>query len=222
VVTAGRVGLRRGLLPRCASQGRGWLIRPATLALAVLMSMSGNAAAQPQPAALAPEQARSIIAAEAERVVQALKSRDMNALSKMVHPVQGVRFSPYAWLNRKVDVRFSAAMIRTALTDARVCRWGSYDGSARPIRLSFRYYFKRFVYDRDFVHAAEIRYNGGQDSGGNTHNNAQEVYPQAIIVAFDVPGPASHEDDFRILRLVFEAHHGTWYLVHIVHDEWTI
>src|SRR5260370_34908736 len=100
----------------------------------------------------------------ASRAVQALKSRDMNELSKLVHPVKGVRFSPYAFLDVKADVRFTAAMIRGALTDSKVRVWGRYDCSGKPIRLSFFEYYKRVVYDRHFVKASEIFYSGTQMS----------------------------------------------------------
>jgi hypothetical protein len=195
------------------------------LALVVIISLSGNSASPAASAgtALSAQQARDIIEMTASRAVQALKSRDMSELSKLVHPLKAVRFSPYAFLDVKADVRFTAAMIRGALTDSKVRLWGRYDGSGKPIRLSFSEYYKRFVYDRDFAHASEIFYNSTQGSLGNTHDNSREEYPEAIIVEFHVPGPAGRDDSgFRGLRLVFEQYRDAWYLVHIVHDEWTI
>jgi hypothetical protein len=193
--------------------------------LVVIISLSDNSASPAAPAAtgLSAEQARDIIAMTASRAVQALKSRDMNELSKLVHPVKAVRFSPYAFLDVKADQRFTAVMIRGALADSKARVWGRYDGSGKPIRLSFSEYYKRFVYDRDFAHASEIFYNGTRESLGNTHDNSREEYPEAIIVEFHVPGPAGQDDTgFRGLRLVFEQYRDAWYLVHIIHDEWTI
>jgi hypothetical protein len=208
----------RSALNACKSL---WL----SIVLVVIISLSGNSACPAASAAtgLSPQQARDIIAMTASRAVQALKSRDMNELSKLVHPVKAVRFSPYAFLDVKADVRFTAAMIRGALTDSKPRVWGRYDGSGKPIRLSFSEYYKRFVYDRDFAHASDIFYNNTQESLGNTHDNSREEYPEAIIVEFHVPGPAGQDDTgFRGLRLVFEQYRDAWYLVHIVHDEWTI
>ena len=194
-----------------------------SIILVVIISLSGNSASPAAATGLSAQQARDIIAMTASRAVQALKSRDMNELSKLVHPVKAVRFSPYAFLDVKADQRFTAAMIRGALTDSKARVWGRYDGSGKPIRLSFSEYYKRFVYDRDFAHAAEIFYNSTQESLGNTHDNSREEYPEAIIVEFHVPGPAGQDDTgFRGLRLVFEQYRDAWYLVHIVHDEWTI
>jgi hypothetical protein len=185
-----------------------------------MATLFGAATLRAEP--MAPERARNVIAAEASRIVQALKSRDMNRLSKLVHPVKGVRFSPYADVDAKGDVRLTAAMIRKAFGDTRIRLWGSYDGSANPIRLSFAGYYKRFVYDRDFARASEISYNNKQH-GGNSLDNSREKYPDAIIVEYYGSGPAGQKDlGFRILRLVFEPYRESWYLIHIIHDEWTI
>jgi hypothetical protein len=91
------------------------------------------------------------------------------------------------------------------------------------MRLSFAEYYKRFVYDRDFARSPEISYNNQQDARGNTHDNSRGEYPDAIIVEFHFPGSEDSEGiAFRVLRLVFEQYRDAWYLVHIVHDEWTI
>jgi hypothetical protein len=173
---------------------------------------------------VAPEDAREIIAPLCARVLRALQSNDMNSLSQLVHPVKGVRFSPYAFLDSKANVRFTAASIQGAFADQRKRVWGAYDGSGDPIRLSFPEYYKRFVYDRDFARAAKIAYNSEVPFRGNTLDNSREAYPNAIIVEAYVPGTAAEREgsDFRSLRLVFEQHSGKWYLVHVVHDQWTI
>ena len=59
---------------------------------------------------------------------------------------------------------------------------------------------------------------------GNTINNIIEVYPEAVVVEYHFEGfdPQYAGMDWRSLRLVFEESGGTWYLVGIVHDEWTI
>jgi hypothetical protein len=209
--------------PYAPSAGRHDL-RPgfAALIFAILISILGAAAPLAEPAALAPEQARTIIAAETARAVRALKSRDMNELSKLVHPSKGVRFSPDAFLGENAGVRFTAPAIRGALADAKVRVWGAYDGSGKPIRLSFKDYYKRFVYDRDFAQA-EVSYNGQPEHRSGSNDNSRERYPEAIIVGFFVPGPPGLEETgFRILRLVFEQYQGSWYLVHVIHDQWSV
>jgi hypothetical protein len=170
------------------------------------------------------EQAREIISSQASRAVELLKQRNLRELSRLVHPVKGVRFSPYAFLNQKGNVSFTAATLPGAMQETRQRVWGTYDGSGAPIRLRFAEYYKRFIYDRDFATASKISYNGGPIVKGNTHDNSFEEYPNAIIVEYHMPGvqPEQEGMDWASLRLIFEQHRGAWYLVYVVHDKWTI
>lgn len=169
-------------------------------------------------------EAREIIARRASSAIELLKQRNLRELSRLVHPVKGVRFSPYAFLHRKANVSFTAATLPGALQETRQRVWGTYDGSGATIRLTFAEYYKRFIYDRDFATASKTSYNGGPIVQGNTHDNSFEEYPNAIIVEYHKPGvqPEQEGTDWASLRLIFEQHRGAWYLVHVVHDQWTI
>jgi len=99
----------------------------------------------------------------------------------------------------------------------------SYDGTGDPIGLTPAQYCQRFIYDRDYTQAREVSYNRplGQ---GNSLNNSLAVYPRAAIVEYHFPGfdPQYGGMDWRSLRLVFERKGRAWYLVGIIHAEWTI
>jgi len=133
--------------------------------------------------------------------------------------VKGVRFSPYAWIDRKADIVLSAAGAAQAMTDPARRVWGRYDGSGDPIRLTFAGYFKKFIYDRDFAAAPQISYNVSQATG-NTRSNLWEEYPNAAFVEYYFP--ESGTTHWASLRLVFQENQGKYRLVEIVHDEWTI
>ena len=98
-----------------------------------------------------------------------------------------------------------------------------FDGSGEPINLTFEAYFERFIYDADFARPHAIGYNE-IIGAGNTINNIAEVYPNAVTIEYHFEGfdPTFAGLDWRSLRLVLEGKEGTWYLVGIVHDEWTI
>lgn len=172
---------------------------------------------------LSSEEARQIIEQRANEVITALQEKDMETLSNYVHPDKGVRFSPYAFVRPEDHVVFSAEEIQGAFEDEPVYHWGTYDGSGEPIDLTFSEYYDEFVYSQDFAAAPQVGYNEvlGQ---GNTINNAQEVYEDAIIVEYHFPGfdPQYEGMDWESLRLVFQEYQGTWYLVGIIHDQWTI
>ncbi len=165
------------------------------------------------------------IAARAGQVIMALKERDLAELSGLVHPDKGVRFSPYTYVRTSLDsdLVFSATQVAGLWNDPTVYRWGVYDGSGEPIDLTFRECFGQFVYDVDFARPDVVGFDEtiGQ---GNTINNIAEVYPEAVVVEYHFEGfdPQYAGMDWRSLRLIFEESKGTWYLVGIVHDEWTI
>ncbi|MCC6389439.1 MAG: hypothetical protein IT167_02465 [Bryobacterales bacterium] len=180
--------------------------------------------AQALSCVVSPQQAREILARETRQVVEALKSRDMNALARFVHPGQGVRFSPYAFLDKHSNVRMTAAGLRQALTETQKRLWGTFDGTGAPIRMTFAEYYRRFLYDHDYAAAPKVFYGSPPAVKGNTHDNSREDYPNAIIVEFHFPGFQAEREgmDYASLRLIFSEHRGAWYLVYLIHDQWTI
>jgi hypothetical protein len=162
------------------------------------------------------------ISARAARIIMAIKHEDMETVATLVHPENGVRFSPYTYV-RSEDLSFGAAQMRDLFADQTVYTWGVFDGTGEPIELTFRAYFERFVYDVDFALPHVVGFN--ETIGmGNTINNIAEVYPEAVAVEYHFEGfdPQYAGLDWRSLRLVLERKEGAWYLVGVVHDEWTI
>jgi hypothetical protein len=109
------------------------------------------------------------------------------------------------------------------MTDPTVYNWGTYDGSGMPIELTFREYYEEFVYDVDFARPDVVGFNErvGQ---GNSIDNIASAYPDGVMVEYHFEGfdPEYAGMDWRSLRLVFEEKDGIWYLVGVVHDQWTI
>ena len=134
----------------------------------------------------------------------------------------GLRFTPYAYVQPS-DLVFPTQQIPGLFDDAAVYHWGVYDGSGEPIDLTFAQYYEDFVYDQDYAQAEEVGYNERLGSG-NSIENSQAFYPDAFVVEYHFSGfdPQYAGMDWRSLRLVFQQHEGAWYLVGIIHDEWTI
>jgi len=169
------------------------------------------------------EYIKSIIKGRATEVLTALKNYDMDKFSQMVHPDKGVRFSPYAYVQVEKDVVFSPDKIKALGEDNEKYLWGIYDGSGEPIELTFEDYHKKFIYDADFINAEEVGYNK-KLSQGNTIDNSAQVYKNSIIVEYHFSGfdPQYAGMDWKSLRLVFEKKNGTWFIVGVIHDQWTI
>jgi len=88
------------------------------------------------------------------------------------------------------------------------------------IRYSFDDYYPRYVIDRDFLRADEIAF-GKALQRGNELDNLEERFPGAFVVEYYLDA-RDHGLDWHSLRLVFEREGDAWFLVAIVHVEWTI
>ncbi|MFL7811410.1 MAG: SH3 domain-containing protein [Anaerolineae bacterium] len=169
------------------------------------------------------------IAMRATAIMQAIATRDLMALSRFVHPQEGVRFSPYPYVmtgsegEGQANLVFSADELPDLADDPTVYHWGTFDGSGAPIEMTFDAYWQRFVYDADFARPQVIGY-GEAVGQGNTINNIPQVYPQGFTIEYHFRNfdPAYEGLDWQSLRLVIEPYEGEWVLVGIVHAEWTI
>jgi len=202
--------VRRGWFgARCGPWRGAWIL--AVLTSAWLAACAGAPASRPQTAE-----------GIAWAIVDALARGDVSQLGEWVHPEQGVRFSPYAYVDPKHDQILTAAEMKSAWIDDRFRVWGSYDGTGDPIELTFRDYVDRFVYDADFSAAEQFAVGKRLGGHGGTIDNTEQVYPRATTVEFHLPGTERNAGmDWRSLRLVLEQEGGDWWLVGIVHDEWT-
>jgi hypothetical protein len=182
----------------------------------------GGADASATDATSVTGEAREVLA-RAVKVVAAIKAKDTRAWGALVHPERGVRFSPYAYVDTKTDRVLRAASLESAFADKTVRAWGAFDGSGNPIQLTFARYYARFVYDVDFANAPQVAVDQPLSSG-NTTDNAREAYPDAHVVEFYFPGFDEKFEgmDWRALRLVFARARDTWFLVGVIHSEWTI
>ena len=156
-------------------------------------------------------------------VICLLKDRDMRAVADSVHPEKGVTFSPYGYVDVEKDLNFTADQAKILFANTEVMTWGNYDGTGDPITLNFSEYFERFVYDKDYQSPHIIGINSLIGTG-NTLVNIATAYSDASFVEFHFTGfdPQFAGIDWKSLILVLEKLEEKWYLVGIIHNEWTI
>lgn len=155
-------------------------------------------------------------------VINLLKDKDLPRLATYVHPTEGVRFSPYGNVNMETDVVMQASILQNAFNEDDILNWGSYDGSGKSIDLSFTDYYKKFIYNHDFVNADQVGYNTIIGTG-NTVNNATEVYSDSFIAEYYFKGTAANNFmDWSSLKIVLVEYNRDWVVVGIIHDQWTI
>ena len=207
---------------RVSLRGLGWVA--AGVALAVLTACapvdpSLPAAEEPVDSVTTTEDS---LAARSKALLSAVRDRDARTIAGFIHPAKGVRLSPYAYVEKVGDQVLTAAQFVEAFNDEAPRWWGVEDATGDPLMMSCADYFGRFVYDADFMEAKQTSI-GTPIGRGNTINNAAEAYPAATIVEYHFPGfdPQYEGLDWRSLRLVFEQAEGDWFLVGIIHDEWT-
>ncbi len=158
----------------------------------------------------------------AETVLVALNTKDMAMLASYVHPVEGVRLSPYSYVD-PINVVLMPNQLASQFASNQTRIWGIQDGSGEPINMTFKNYYDRYLWEHDYTQAPDVTWDSPQQRG-NIINNIADVYPGLRTVEYHFDGfdPQYGGMDWRSLNLVFEEYKGEWKLVGIVHDEWTI
>lgn len=156
-------------------------------------------------------------------VTRCFQRQDWSTLAAYVHPKRGVTFTPYSTVEPDSDLNFTADQIKNLAQNQNVYTWGFEDGRGDPIQMTIMQYVQRYVFDRDYTQVPEI----GVDrimTGGNALENLTEAYPGCRFVDFSFPSadPINDGLDWSSLKLVFQPEGERWYLVGVVHGEWTI
>lgn len=165
----------------------------------------------------------STLLALRKEILTAIKNNDYIKFAGFIHPVDGVRFSPQGYIMIDGDQKFKKDEFINKCQQKIKIKWGAYDGSGDPIQLTIDEYFKRFVYDANFVAPKEIAINKILGKG-NWHYNIKDVYNGCDFVDSYFPEIDKKMDgmDWRTLRLVFKKYNGSYCLVGVIHDEWAI
>ncbi len=184
-------------------------------------TVAPTASATPAPSPSA--NVESAVRARADTAVTALREKDFATLATLVHPAKGVRFTPYTFVQARDNV-LDAGAIRLGFANTRTYLWGFTDGKGDPMEWNFERYYGRYVYNKDYAKAQPVLFdNYPSTPRGNKNDNTKAFYPQGRTVEYHLPSADPNTTlDWAGLRLVFEEQTGSWYLVGIIHDEWTI
>ena len=167
----------------------------------------------------------SILLKTTQTILTLLKNKNYPAFANYIHPVEGIRFSPYGFVDTAHDIKLSKQKFINeagqSIQDMIV--WGEFDGTGDPIKMTLNNYMQRFVYDVDFV-KPEKRSVNEFIGGGNSLNNLELVYKNCDFTESHFSGFDKKYGgmDWKSLRLVFKVRNRKFLLVGIVHDEWTI
>ena len=162
------------------------------------------------------------IKAIGEQVLISLKENNFEELRKYFSE-DGVLFSPYGYIDTIRSKKVTPDDFLMAINKKWILTWGSYDGTGEPIKLSVTAYLKKFVYNADYVNAEAIGFDEVMKQGNST-NNLKEIYPNHHFIDYHFSGFDQKLEgmDWTSLRLVFAKQNGEYFLVAIVHDQWTV
>lgn len=193
----------------------------AAVAVNTALVQNSRVQALPTPEPLDTEEDGPLLE-RAELVVERLREGDYPSLAALVHPVKGVTLTPFSTVAPDCDRSMTAAQVSGLEKDEETYVWGVMDGSGAPIRATAGEYFDRFVYNADYAQAPEVAVDAVLLSG-NALENVADAYPEGRFVDYTFPGldPELGGFDWCSLKLVFEPWENDWYLVGLVHGEWT-
>lgn len=171
----------------------------------------------------APVNEDSVLLALSGNILTTIKDTNYTQLITYIHPTQGVRLSPYGYIDTTENRVVQANELLSLLRSNKKILWGSFDGTGDPIMMTATAYFRRFVYNVDYVNAPDKAANRIM-GGGNSPNNIEKLYPGAPFTEFHFKGfDKKYEGmDWASIRLVFKKENNKYWLIAIVHDEWTI
>ncbi|MEE1947290.1 hypothetical protein VRU48_19345 [Pedobacter sp. KR3-3] len=167
--------------------------------------------------------ARDSVMLVASRVLQSLKNKDYRSFASYFHPKDPVLFSPYGNINVANSKKLLAKDFLESIEKNWTLTWGVYDGTGESMKIKVVPYIEKFIYDADYLQAKQTSFDQVVQKG-NSLNNMAEVFPGLHFVDFHVEGkdPQYSGMDWRSLRLVFKMYNNEYYLVAVIHDQWTI
>lgn len=156
-------------------------------------------------------------------VLDALADENYVALASMVHPVNGVTFTPYSTVDPESDLCFLPDEIASAAQREAVFLWGFTDGKGDHIRMTMPEYIRRYVWNADYREAPEMAVDQ-VIAQGNALENVADVFVDCRFVEYHFSSldPKQEGFDWCSLKLVFAPYEEQWFLVGLIHSEWTI
>ncbi len=157
-----------------------------------------------------------------DQLIDVLSNNNLTEFAQYFHPEKGTYFSPYTFLDT-MGVNYKTDEFITDLNQNKVILWGRYDGSGDPIELTIKDYFKQFVYPVDFKTLTTRKNINSKLAFSNTLNNIKSIFPDAQYVEYYYKGSGNYDGmDWSSLIFYIEKYQGNFYLVAVVHNEWTI
>lgn len=165
----------------------------------------------------------SLILNLTKQVLISIRNKDYNKFSDFIHPILGIRFSPYSYVDTESDMKFTREKFVKEIKTKKKFIWGTYDGGDESIFLTLTEYLNSLA-DGDYLNAEKTSVNKVIGGIGTNNNNIKKIYPKCDFSESYFSGldKESNGMDWHSLRIVFKKYEEKYYVVGIVEDKWTI
>jgi len=155
--------------------------------------------------------------------LRAIQQRDYASLAAWIHPERGVTFTPYSTVNVNSDLNFNPSQVKKFAGDTNRYVWGTVPGTGDLIQMTPEEFVSRYIFGADYTQASKIGIDKINISG-NALENVTEVYSDCRFVEFTFPAveAGGQGQDWNSLKLVFAPSETKWYLVALIHSQWTV
>lgn len=144
-------------------------------------------------------------------LLKTLKFQNFRVLQDMIHPILGVKLSPYSYILEQ-DKIIHAHELLTYYNNDVIYNWG-YKGNMEIINLTFPDYYDTYIYNQDFANYDNLYFNK-LSIPLQTLDNTRKFYQNSIIMEVQIN--YQENNNYDILRLIFETYKNKWYLIGIV------
>lgn len=187
-----------------------------------LVLLPGPSSLQEYPVPAASGVTDELLTSAAVRSAGFIRSGDYESLAELVHPERGLLFSPYATVNTDTNRSFTPDEVADFSRNTEKYVWGVMSDGGEPISMTVSDYLDTYVRDLDYASAPLIGINYTVRTG-NALENVSDVFPDSCFVDLCFPGESGDgNDDWSILRLVFQEYEGELKLTAVIHSEFTL
>ncbi len=169
----------------------------------------------------------------AREVAGYIKAKDFVSLSNFVDSKYGLLFSPYYSSGGNQGRNLTKDQVKNFFSDTTQKMWGYEDGSGLAISFTNNQYYEKYIYPVDFVTLGKESLNNSLVNGNTPPLDEvlSSLYSTQIsqgnkiqYVEYYITGldPKYEGMDWESLALVFMRLNGSWRLVGVLHNQWTI
>jgi hypothetical protein len=157
-----------------------------------------------------------------DQLIDLLDTNNLIEFAQNFHPEKGTYFLPYTLIDT-ISVNYKTNDFIKDLKSKKNIYWGKYDGSGDSIKLNIENYFNQFVYVVNFKTLTTHKNINSNLAFSNTLNNVKEKLPNAEYVEYYYKGTDNYGGmDWESLIFYVEKFENKYYLVAVVHNQWTI